>query len=148
MIKACHEWWVCTWHHYFLLSENKCSKLLKWYTISLSKIEKKNITQTRCIDIVGLKKITEVLWDTKPVWAYNKPSFLKLIKSLYVSLQSQFTCFCKSNIDQILPTVKVWYEVWWGLQFSQKSDIWYKNWSPFCLYLYLKICAIWRGLHG
>ena len=35
-----------------------------------------------------------------PVWAYNKPPFLKLIKSLYVSLQSQFTCLetCKLQI--------------------------------------------------
>ena len=32
---------------------------------------------------------------------------LKLIKSLYVSLKSQFTCFCKSNINQILPTAVV-----------------------------------------
>ena len=80
---------------------------------------------------------------TKVVWAYNKPPFLKLIKSLYVSLQSQFTCFCKSNINQTLPTALVWYEEW-GLQFSQKSDIWYKNWSPFCLFLDFKICAIWQ----
>ena len=29
------------------------------------------------------------------------------IKSLYVSLQSQFTCFCKSNINQTLPTAVV-----------------------------------------
>ena len=27
----------------------------------------------------------------------------------------------------------VWYKEL-GLQFSQKSDIWYKNWSPFCLF--------------
>ena len=58
-----------------------------------------------------------------PVWAYNKPPFLKLIKNLYVSLQSQFTCFCKSNINQTLATAVVWYEEW-GLQVSQKSDIW------------------------
>ena len=75
------------------------------------------------------------------VWAYNKPPFLKLIKSFYVSLQSQFTCFWKSNINQTLSAVVVWYEEW-GLQFSQKSDIWYKNWSPFCLFFDLKICAI------
>ena len=35
-----------------------------------------------------------------PIWAYNKLPFFKLIKHLYVSLQSQFTYFCKSNINQ------------------------------------------------
>ena len=35
----------------------------------------------------------------------------------------------------------------WGVRiaiFTVKSDIWYKNWSPFCLFLDLKICAIWQ----
>ena len=35
------------------------------------------------------------------------------------------------------PTVVVWCEEW-GLQFLLKSDIWQKNWSPFCLFLDLR----------
>ena len=36
------------------------------------------------------------------------------------------------------PTAVVWCEEW-GLQFLQKSDIWEKNWSPFCLFWTSKI---------
>ena len=41
------------------------------------------------------------------------------------------------------PTAASWYEEW-GLQFSQKSDIWYKNWSPFCLFLDFRNGAFWQ----
>ena len=51
----------------------------------------------------------------------------------------------QQNITNATAVVMVvWYDEEWGLQYSQKSDIWYKNWSPFCLFLDLKICAIWQ----
>ena len=62
------------------------------------------VTMIGCVSMVGYAYIQ------LPVWAYNKPPFLKLIKSLYVSLQSQFTYFCKSNINQTLPTAV--YDMW------------------------------------
>ena len=41
------------------------------------------------------------------------------------------------------PTAASWYEEW-GLPISQKSDIWYKNWSPFCLFLDFRNGAFWQ----
>ena len=41
------------------------------------------------------------------------------------------------------PTVASWYEEW-GLQFSQKSDIWWKYWSPFYLFLDFRNGAFWQ----
>ena len=38
------------------------------------------------------------------------------------------------------------HQQWWyeesGMQFSQKSDIWWKNLSSFCLFLDLKKCEL------
>ena len=42
------------------------------------------------------------------------------------------------------PTWQWWYDIWevtaeWGLQFLQKSGIWWKNWWHFCLFLDIRM---------
>ena len=63
---------------------------------------------------------TKLYAQTACLSIQQTPVFKTDKKSLNVSLQSQFTCFCKSNINQTLPTAVVWYEEW-GLQFSQNQ---------------------------
>ena len=46
-----------------------------------------------------------------PVWAYNKPPFLKLIKSLYVSLQCQLSLHVSANQRSTKHYQRRWYDM-------------------------------------
>ena len=83
------------------------------------------------IDISYIQKL--------PVWAYNKPPFLKLIK--------KSLCECMFLQIRYQPNITNSGGMIWEVRiaiFTEIRHIWYKNWSPFCLFLDLKICAIWQ----
>ena len=77
-----------------------------------------------------------------PVWACNKCPFFKMIKIF-------------QNVNKVNLHVSArWYEPnshqWWWYDMSEDCNFhrnrtfWWKNWSPFCLFLDLKNCPIWQ----